>query len=200
MHWITMRLSLITSPHCTAPDCWSRLVLIIAGAISWYRMAKYDSLPHPLAAHQRFEFRTGSLVIRNVRSIDANKYICVASNSIGEAKCETELITFAPLAVDVEPKKLVAELKQRTVLNCSVRGHPLHKVIWLHNGQTVAPDHHSYEMQFFSDQSILVINAVANSDQGLYDSYPNLLLTNKLLLWVWRPTEAGLIAIGLTGP
>ena len=166
-------------------------------------MAKYDSMPHPLVAHQRYEYRTGSLVIRNVRSIDANKYICVASNSIGEAKCETELITFAPLTVNLEPKKIVVELKQRAVLNCSVNGHPLHKVIWLHNGHTVTPDHHSYEMQFFSDQSILVINAVANSDQGLYDSYPNLLLTNKLLLWVWetyeletdRPIDRSLISV-----
>ena len=149
---------------------------------SWYKVSKIDGAPHPLGGHQRYEYRSGSLIIRNVRSIDANKYICVASNSIGEAKCETEVITFAPLLVNIEPKKLVVELQQKAVINCSLYGYPLNKVIWLHNGHTVSSDHHSYEMQFFSGQSILVINAVANSDQGLYDSYPNLLLTFQLLL------------------
>ncbi len=130
-------------------------------------MSKLDGLPQALNNHQRYEYRRGSLIMRNVRSIDANKYVCVAANNIGEAKCETEVITFAPLSVSIGPKKLVVEVNQRAVINCSVHGYPLNKMIWLHNGHTISPNDESHNIQFFSGQSILVINAVSNSDQGM---------------------------------
>ena len=138
---------------------------------SWHRVTRMDGARHPIVGHQRYEYRRGSLIIRDVRSTDANKYVCVATNSIGEAKCETEVITFAPLMVEVEPKKLVVEANQRALINCSLYGYPVNKVIWIHNGHTISPEHRSYNVQSFSDQSILVINSVTNSDQGLYDSY-----------------------------
>ncbi|CAG2161662.1 unnamed protein product [Oppiella nova] len=135
---------------------------------SWHRVTRMDGVRHPIVGHQRYEYRRGSLIIRDVRSTDANKYVCVATNSIGEAKCETEVITFAPLVVSVEPKKLVVEANQRALINCSLYGYPLNKVIWIHNGHTISPEHRSYNVQSFSDQSILVINSVTNSDQGVW--------------------------------
>ncbi|CAG2104883.1 unnamed protein product, partial [Medioppia subpectinata] len=134
---------------------------------SWHRVSREDGVSHPIAGHQRYEYRRGSLMIRNVRSTDSNKYVCVASNSIGEAKCETQVIIFAPLVAVVEPKKLVVEANQKAVINCSLYGYPVNKVIWLHNGHTISPEHRPYAIQSSHDQSVLIINSVSNSDQGL---------------------------------
>lgn len=133
----------------------------------WYKVNKSDGLPHPLSDFQRFEYRTGSLIVRNVRASDTNRYVCVASNSIGEAKCETELLTFAPLRVSVSPKKLVVDVNQRAVINCSIQGYPWDKITWLHNGEPIAPHDEARHIQLHEWQSIIVINAVSGSDQGM---------------------------------
>ncbi|XP_037507198.2 Down syndrome cell adhesion molecule-like protein Dscam2, partial [Rhipicephalus sanguineus] len=86
----------------------------------------------------------GTLLLRAARILDSGKYLCVANNSAGEDRAYTDLLVTVPLSAHIDPPVQVVDVGRSANMSCRVVGHPVHGVLWTHNGHPVSGSTASY--------------------------------------------------------
>lgn len=76
----------------------------------------------------------GTLEIRNVRPTDTADFICLAKNDGGESvmvvQLEVTSMPRRPIFKNPFNERIVSQIGETVVLNCSADGHPFPKIIW----------------------------------------------------------------------
>ncbi|XP_022699734.1 Down syndrome cell adhesion molecule-like protein 1 homolog [Varroa jacobsoni] len=103
----------------------------------WFRRLKRQSVPVPVVPSGRVSQYDGTLYIHQASTNDAGTYLCQTNNSMGMETTETELIVTDALHAVITPRVYRADLGGNVLLNCTVRGTPVHRVEWLHNQRPV---------------------------------------------------------------
>ncbi|XP_072143985.1 cell adhesion molecule Dscam1-like [Dermacentor andersoni] len=85
----------------------------------------------------------GPLLLHAAGTQDSGRYLCVANNSAGEDRAHTDLLVSVPLSARVDPSVQVVDVGRSANLSCRVTGHPVHGVLWTHNGRTITPSYPS---------------------------------------------------------
>ncbi|XP_075543760.1 cell adhesion molecule Dscam1-like [Dermacentor variabilis] len=86
----------------------------------------------------------GTLFLHGTRILDSGKYLCVANNSAGEDRAYTELLVTVPLSAHIDPPVQVVDVGKSANMSCRVVGHPVHGVLWTHNGRSISASSTSY--------------------------------------------------------
>ncbi|KAK8788727.1 hypothetical protein V5799_021505 [Amblyomma americanum] len=135
----------------------------------------------PVTTSDTVSVRSGGsvLVIRAVRVEDGGKYRCVASNSAGQDRADTELSVSAPLSARIDPAVLEVEAGRAANLTCRVAGQPVHGVLWTHNGRPL-----------FSASSAVVVGTSGSS--GLPPAKAKLLSRDVLLIASAKRQDSGM--------
>ncbi|KAL3248155.1 hypothetical protein MRX96_056569 [Rhipicephalus microplus] len=93
----------------------------------------------PLKASDRVSVLPGgTLLLHAARILDSGKYLCVANNSAGEDRAYTDLLVTVPLSAHIEPPVQVVDVGRSANMSCRVVGHPVHGMLWTHNGHPVS--------------------------------------------------------------
>ncbi|KAG8222804.1 hypothetical protein J437_LFUL005010, partial [Ladona fulva] len=82
---------------------------------------------------------SGLLKISKARLEDGGKYICWVNNSAGEETVSVTLTVTAPLSAHIQPQTQMVDVGKEAVFRCSTGGHPISRVHWLKDGQTLGP-------------------------------------------------------------
>ncbi|KAH8025014.1 hypothetical protein HPB51_002428 [Rhipicephalus microplus] len=106
----------------------------------------------------------GPLLLHTAGTQDNGRYLCVANNSAGEDRAHTDLLVTVPLSARIDPSVQVVDVGRSANLSCHVAGHPVHGVVWTHNGRTITP---SYTIAVLS-RDTLHITGVNRQDRGMY--------------------------------
>ncbi|KAL1423866.1 hypothetical protein MTO96_020781 [Rhipicephalus appendiculatus] len=85
----------------------------------------------------------GPLLLHAAGTQDNGRYLCVANNSAGEDRAHTDLLVTVPLSARIDPSVQVVDVGRSANLSCRVAGHPVHGVVWTHNGRTITPSYTS---------------------------------------------------------
>ncbi|KAL1423863.1 hypothetical protein MTO96_020778 [Rhipicephalus appendiculatus] len=93
------------------------------------------------ASDRVFLLPEGPLIIHKARIQDNGRYLCVANNSAGEDKAHVELLVTVPLSARIEPAVQVVDVGRGANLSCRVAGHPVHGILWTHNGLAISSGH-----------------------------------------------------------
>ncbi|GAB6024302.1 hypothetical protein CHUAL_008994 [Chamberlinius hualienensis] len=112
---------------------------------------------------------SGTLSIRNVQIEDSAIYICLANNSVGFEKAETNLNVMAPLLVHLEPERQKVDEGKSATFACTISGHPISFVRWLKDGRHLTLD----ERVKLLSREILQIEGVKRGDRGMYQCVVN---------------------------
>jgi len=115
--------------------------------------------------------RGGSLILRNIKLQDMGKYVCIASNSLGEAIVETEIKVWSKLKAKIVLDYLIVNTNKRALINCSLEGHPKEKIFWVQNGQQIRTDDKNRRIKFSGSHSVLTINSISSNDIGMYQCF-----------------------------
>ncbi|XP_070391735.1 cell adhesion molecule Dscam1-like isoform X3 [Dermacentor albipictus] len=83
----------------------------------------------------------GPMIFHTTHIQDNGRYLCVANNSAGEDKAHVELLVTGPLSARIEPVVQVVDVGRGANMSCRVAGHPVHGVLWTHNGLPISPAH-----------------------------------------------------------
>ncbi|XP_049816405.1 Down syndrome cell adhesion molecule-like protein Dscam2 [Schistocerca nitens] len=104
-----------------------------------------------------------------VQPEDSARYVCVATNSVGEDRRQIMLSVSTPLTAHIRPQQQVVDAGARASFNCSVRGgggdgSGLH-VAWLKDGRPLAE---GAGVNVLHGGEVLVIESVGKHDRGMY--------------------------------
>ncbi|XP_075216136.1 cell adhesion molecule Dscam2-like [Lycorma delicatula] len=131
----------------------------------WYRME--DGLLE--------ELRPGSIMVRpldsilqfpRVRTEDAGRYVCVATNIVGEDRRELLLSVKSPLSIHIHPQYQVVDGGSSATINCTVDGGDGRiSIAWLKDGHSLME---GSNVQFLSDGAGLLLTFVTKRDRGMY--------------------------------
>ncbi|XP_047000635.1 Down syndrome cell adhesion molecule-like protein Dscam2 [Schistocerca americana] len=104
-----------------------------------------------------------------VQPEDSARYVCVATNSVGEDRRQITLSVSTPLTAHIRPQQQVVDAGARASFNCSVRGgggdgSGLH-VAWLKDGRPLAE---GAGVNVLHGGEVLVIESVGKHDRGMY--------------------------------
>ena len=66
-----------------------------------------------------------------------NSKVCKVSNQFGEQKIEIRLTVRSYLAVHIHPQVQIINSGGRAMFNCTINGHPIGKIEWIHNGKPI---------------------------------------------------------------
>ncbi|XP_056668537.1 hemicentin-2 isoform X2 [Monodelphis domestica] len=109
------------------------------------------------------------LQIPMVRSEDAGRYTCKASNEVGEDWLHYELLVLTPPVIQGDPEELVEEVTvnaNSTVnLQCQALGTPTPVISWLRNGLPFIP---SSKHQALEDGQVLQVSVADAADSASY--------------------------------
>ncbi|XP_071455064.1 cell adhesion molecule Dscam1, partial [Hetaerina americana] len=95
---------------------------------------------HGGRGEQRVSIIAGGLLkISKARLEDGGKYICWVNNSAGEETVSVTLTVTAPLSAHIQPQTQMVDVGKEAVFRCSTGGHPISRVHWLKDGQTIGP-------------------------------------------------------------
>ncbi|RWS31327.1 cell adhesion molecule-like protein [Leptotrombidium deliense] len=86
----------------------------------------------PLTTDGRVVTLDGTLIIMRPTVSDSCRYVCLVTNSLGNARCELNLIVKQTLVVNINPETSLVTVSsgESLLLNCSVRGFPLNVIKW----------------------------------------------------------------------
>ncbi|KAH9372887.1 hypothetical protein HPB48_023083 [Haemaphysalis longicornis] len=119
----------------------------------------------------------GVLRIGNVVASDAGTYVCVVSNSVGEAQAEIELIVTPPPWVTVSPAHVRAEVGHAAAFRCNASGLDWAldetSLEWRHNGRRLS----SVGIQSAlggARSRVLHLPSIRRQDQGMYQCFVRL--------------------------
>ncbi|XP_049268474.1 LOW QUALITY PROTEIN: Down syndrome cell adhesion molecule-like protein Dscam2 [Rhipicephalus sanguineus] len=85
----------------------------------------------------------GPLLLHAAGTQDSGRYLCVANNSAGEDRAHTDLLVAVPLSARIDPSVQVVDVGRSANFSCRVGGHPVHGVVWTHNGRRITPSYTS---------------------------------------------------------
>ncbi|XP_037543739.1 neural cell adhesion molecule 1a [Nematolebias whitei] len=134
---------------------------------SWTRPDKYESLDKNVVV--RSHARVSSLTIKNVQFTDAGRYLCIASNSIGEDNQHIYLeVRYTP--------KILGFVATYTWegnpanLSCEVEAHPGASVVWFRDGiQLPSPNATNLKLYNTPTVNYLEITPESQNDFGSYN-------------------------------
>uniref|UniRef100_A0A087YEU2 Neural cell adhesion molecule 1a n=1 Tax=Poecilia formosa TaxID=48698 RepID=A0A087YEU2_POEFO len=134
---------------------------------SWTRPDKYESLDRNVVV--RSHARVSSLTLKDVQFTDAGRYLCTASNSIGEDNQQLFLeVRYSPKIMGL----VVAHTWEGNPANisCEVAANPRASVVWFRDGIEL-PTANSTNIKIFNTPtiSILEITPESQNDFGSYN-------------------------------
>ncbi|KAM3838265.1 neural cell adhesion molecule 1 [Diretmus argenteus] len=159
----TVRLREEVKRVMAGPEVNVSMVCLVDGLpkpnITWNMPVNFDP------SHHRFNSDSSELTIWSVTRADYGEYICTAKNKIAEASAIIMLHVSEAPEVYLSVEKQSVSVGKSVSVSCNISGHPQPELHWLdkHNGHTLDSSGHVRVMG-----SLLVIDAVAPSDGGLY--------------------------------
>ncbi|XP_038145121.1 roundabout homolog 1-like isoform X3 [Cyprinodon tularosa] len=113
---------------------------------------------------ERITIRSGKLMITNTRKSDVGKYICVATNMVGERESEIAVLTVLERPTFVKrPSNVVLLADESVEFHCIVQGDPVPTVRWRKDDSDLPKG----RFEILEDHT-LVVRQVASSDEGSY--------------------------------
>ncbi|XP_067383294.1 neural cell adhesion molecule L1-like protein isoform X3 [Channa argus] len=152
--------------------------------IKWMKMG--DALPSR-AKLSKFK---KLLTITGVEEKDQGKYMCIASNSVGEAAHYFDVIVEDPPKWLTEPPKSQLTVTGSDVyIKCSVRGNPVPDITWRRNGELFRDEPGNYTRVL--DDTVVIHNARAE-DSAVYqceatNSHGSLLVNVNIMVLNMAP-------------
>ncbi|KAF3696755.1 Neural cell adhesion molecule L1-like protein [Channa argus] len=152
--------------------------------IKWMKMG--DALPSraKLSKYKKL------LTITGVEEKDQGKYMCIASNSVGEAAHYFDVIVEDPPKWLTEPPKSQLTVTGSDVyIKCSVRGNPVPDITWRRNGELFRDEPGNYTRVL--DDTVVIHNARAE-DSAVYqceatNSHGSLLVNVNIMVLNMAP-------------
>ncbi|CAN7984984.1 unnamed protein product, partial [Ixodes hexagonus] len=133
----------------------------------WFRRSSRGLVP--VASRPGTVHLPGLLVLRSAVESDQGRYTCLANNSAGEDRMDTELLVRLNVSVTVSPEDARAELTRPVTFNCTARGFRGGALAfsWLHDGSVPGPP----RFQLRADGQRLHLTSVTRDDVGIYQCF-----------------------------
>ncbi|XP_053986908.1 cell adhesion molecule Dscam2 isoform X2 [Hylaeus volcanicus] len=131
---------------------------------TWYRDVNGHSIP--VESFGRIQLWGDLMQIRRVDAQDAGRYICRASNQLGEQRAETHLSVTSKLNARIQPRVQIINSGESATMNCTVEGYPVESVEWLHDGVPVLTAQDT-RIKLLAPL-VLVVGSIGRKDKGMY--------------------------------
>lgn len=132
------------------------------------------SLPTPYLGGRFQVHQNGSLELRGLRKTDEGRYMCLATNHMGEASLlvELDVASLAEKPTFAVPNIEILPIKQdgvELILECSARGKPNPEFSWvLPNGTLLMPGARLQRFIHYLSNGTLRISQPVPADKGVY--------------------------------
>ncbi|XP_077560088.1 cell adhesion molecule Dscam1-like isoform X1 [Haemaphysalis longicornis] len=139
-----------------------------APSTRWFRRSPRGTLSPVRAGSLHLP---GALLLRSVRESDQGRYTCLANNSVGEDRTDTELLVRPNASVSVSPEEARVDLGRPVTFNCSARGFrgSVSATWWMHDGAPVKASPPRLVLRL--DDQRLHISSVVREDAGVYQCF-----------------------------
>ncbi|PAA56963.1 hypothetical protein BOX15_Mlig033441g2 [Macrostomum lignano] len=112
----------------------------------------------------------GSLRLRPDGQRDSGVYSCSFN---GRLVHEIELKLYSPLSASIRPASLSVDLGANISIGCEIRGWPVDRVRWLHNGRQLSAESSASRQQRWNGSwSTLTISGAGRGQPGVYQCLP----------------------------
>ncbi|KAL1110232.1 hypothetical protein AAG570_008309 [Ranatra chinensis] len=106
------------------------------------------------------------LKLSKIQHEDSGRYVCVASNILGEDRRQVSLVVNTPLVVRIRPHHQVVDGGSTATFNCSVEGGSGgHNLAWLKDGKPVMDEG---RLRLLQSGEVLMVHNVKKGDAGMY--------------------------------
>ncbi|KAK8763992.1 hypothetical protein V5799_033399 [Amblyomma americanum] len=143
-------------------------------AYSWYKREGERMLA--LEPSVRVRQVAGVLQFRDLDVSDAGTYVCLVSNSVGEAQADIQLVVTPKPWVTVSPGHVRAEVGHAAAFRCNASGLDWGllddtSLEWRHNGHRVLP---APQVAGAGRSRVLHLPSIRRQDQGMYQCFVRL--------------------------
>ncbi|XP_037518237.1 Down syndrome cell adhesion molecule-like protein Dscam2 [Rhipicephalus sanguineus] len=135
----------------------------------WERLTTADNaspLNPVVSGSSRYEPTEGSLLIRKVDPQDAGKYLCLATNAVGEERATITLDVRSPVDARLVPEVLTAHVGQPASLRCVSAGRPPPLIRWFKDAQELLDD--GVRVRLLDERHLMQLATVSTQDGGIY--------------------------------
>ncbi|XP_065292521.2 cell adhesion molecule Dscam1-like isoform X2 [Dermacentor albipictus] len=142
---------------------------------SWYKRDGQRMLP--LEPSMDVRQAAGILHFREVEASHAGTYVCLASNSVGEAQVDLELVVTPKPWVTVSPAHVRTEVGHAAAFRCNASGLDWGvldetSLEWRHNGRRLMPS--AQQAAGMGRSRVLHLPSIRRQDQGMYQCFVRL--------------------------